>query len=56
MFLIWGTGRTLLYNDAYGQILANKHPTAMGRDFLDVWEEIRDDLVPPESFLNKPSV
>ncbi|HYF20834.1 MAG TPA: PAS domain-containing protein, partial [Ramlibacter sp.] len=38
--------RTLVYNDAYAEILANKHPAAVGRDFLDVWEEIRADLQP----------
>ncbi|WP_229665433.1 PAS domain-containing sensor histidine kinase [Paracoccus acridae] len=46
MFVLWGTQRTLLYNDAYSEILAGKHPAAMGRDFLDVWQEIRDDLLP----------
>ncbi|WP_129792856.1 PAS domain-containing protein [Sphingosinicella sp. CPCC 101087] len=46
MFVTWGSGRTLLYNDAYGEILASKHPGAMGQDFLEVWHEIRDDLIP----------
>lgn len=46
MFVVWGPGRTLLYNDAYAEILAGKHPGVMGRDFLDVWHEIRADLVP----------
>ncbi|WP_181955337.1 PAS domain-containing sensor histidine kinase [Paracoccus liaowanqingii] len=46
MFVIWGPQRTLLYNDAYREILADKHPLAMGRDFLEVWQEIRDDLLP----------
>ncbi|WAJ31354.1 PAS domain S-box protein [Jeongeupella avenae] len=46
MFLAWGEERTLLYNDAYAEILASKHPAALGRDFLDVWQEIRADLVP----------
>jgi PAS domain S-box-containing protein len=46
MFVAWGKTRTLLYNDAYAEILAGKHPAAMGRDFLEVWHEIRDDLVP----------
>ncbi|HEV7277017.1 MAG TPA: PAS domain-containing protein [Devosiaceae bacterium] len=46
MFVIWGPQRTLLYNDAYSEILAGKHPAAMGRDFLEVWQEIRDDLLP----------
>jgi PAS domain S-box-containing protein len=46
MFVAWGLGRTVLYNDAYAEILAAKHPSALGRDFLDVWSEIRADLVP----------
>ena len=46
MFIAWGSGRTLLYNDAYTQILASKHPEAIGRDILDVWWDIRDDLFP----------
>lgn len=46
MFVSWGTQQTLLYNDAYAEILAAKHPAAMGRDFLEVWQEIRNDLLP----------
>lgn len=46
MFIAWGPERILLYNDAYSQILASKHPQALGCDFLDVWQEIRGDLVP----------
>ena len=46
MFIAWGPSRTLLYNDAYSEVLGNKHPTALCRDFLDVWEEIRADLQP----------
>jgi len=46
MFVVWGPSRTLLYNDAYAQILGGKHPGALGRDFLDVWHEIREDLLP----------
>ena len=46
MFVVWGPERTLIYNDAYGELLAGKHPAAMGRDFLEVWHEIRADLVP----------
>jgi len=46
MFVAWGPERTLLYNDPYAQILGNKHPAALGRDFLEVWSEIRGDLVP----------
>lgn len=46
MFVSWGKERTLLYNDSYSRILASKHPAAMARDFLDVWKEIRGDLLP----------
>ena len=46
MFVTWGSDRTLLYNDAYAEILARKHPAALGRDFLEVWHEIRADLLP----------
>jgi PAS domain S-box-containing protein len=56
MFVAWGPGRTLLYNDAYAEILAGKHPEALGRDFLEVWGEIRDDLVPivEEAYAGRP--
>lgn len=46
MFIAWGAERTLLYNDPYAEVLADKHPEALGRDFLEVWPEIRADLVP----------
>jgi len=46
MFVAWGPERTLLYNDGYAEVLANKHPAALGRDFLEVWSEIRSDLQP----------
>lgn len=46
MFVTWGPDRTLLYNDAYAEILARKHPASLGRDFLEVWHEIRADLLP----------
>ncbi len=46
MFIVWGPERTLLYNTRYIDILACKHPSAMGRDFLEVWSEIQADLLP----------
>lgn len=46
MFIVWGPQRTLLYNDAYREILAAKHP-ALGLPFDVVWEEIWErDLEP----------
>jgi PAS domain S-box-containing protein len=46
MFIVWGPQGTLFYNDAYAEILGDKHPDALGRDFLEVWHEIRADLTP----------
>ncbi|MHA6344610.1 HWE histidine kinase domain-containing protein [Roseivivax sp. CAU 1761] len=46
MFIVWGASRIMLYNDAYSEILAEKHP-ALGRPFHEVWHEIWDrDLKP----------
>ncbi|NLP82160.1 PAS domain-containing protein, partial [Acinetobacter baumannii] len=36
----------LLYNDGYAHILGRKHPAALGRPFLGVWQEIRAELTP----------
>ena len=33
MFIAWGPERTLIYNDAYAEILVRKHPAALGRDY-----------------------
>ena len=46
MFVAWGEAGTLLYNDAYAEILAAKHPAAVGQPFLKVWAEIEGDLTP----------
>ncbi len=46
MFIAWGTEQILFYNDAYAAILANKHPDALGRPFMQVWSEIEADLIP----------
>ncbi|HZH45026.1 MAG TPA: PAS domain-containing protein, partial [Roseococcus sp.] len=44
MFVAWGEARTIIYNDAYTDILADKHPAAMGHNFYEVWPEIREEL------------
>jgi PAS domain S-box-containing protein len=46
MFVAWGPELGFLYNDAYSEILADKHPTALGRQFREVWAEIWDDISP----------
>jgi len=46
MFVAWGQDLIFLYNDAYGDILGNKHPEALGRPFQQVWPEIWNDIKP----------
>jgi PAS domain S-box-containing protein len=46
MFVAWGAAGTLIYNGSYVRIIGMKHPGALGRPFLDVWPEIRADLLP----------
>jgi signal transduction histidine kinase/ActR/RegA family two-component response regulator len=46
MFVAWGDDLTFLYNDAYAEILGNKHPAALGARFRDIWSEIWDDISP----------
>jgi PAS domain S-box-containing protein len=46
MFIAWGVDLTFLYNDAYAQILGNKHPNALGQPFQQVWWDIWDDIKP----------
>ncbi|MCG6206106.1 response regulator [Rhodopseudomonas sp. HC1] len=45
-FIVWGPEQTLLYNDGYVELLASRHPDALGRSFRDVWPEIWSDLEP----------
>jgi PAS domain S-box-containing protein len=46
MFIAWGDELTFLYNDAYAEILAHKHPAALGRPFKQVWADIWSDIEP----------
>jgi PAS domain S-box-containing protein len=46
MFVAWGAELGFLYNDSYATILGEKHPSAMGRRFHDIWCEIWDDIHP----------
>jgi PAS domain S-box-containing protein len=41
-----GTGARFLYNDAYAEILGDKHPDALGGRFRDIWAEIWPDISP----------
>jgi signal transduction histidine kinase/CheY-like chemotaxis protein len=46
MFVGWGPDLHTLYNDAYVEIMGDKHPGGVGQPFLDIWHEIRADLEP----------
>ncbi|WP_247502516.1 hybrid sensor histidine kinase/response regulator [Bradyrhizobium sp. 1] len=46
MFVAWGPELGFIYNDAYAEILAGKHPAAFGERFQDIWAEIWDDIWP----------
>ena len=46
MFVAWGADHTLLYNDGYAPMLADRHPRALGRPFFEVWPEVREELTP----------
>jgi signal transduction histidine kinase/ActR/RegA family two-component response regulator len=46
MFVAWGKDLGFLYNDAYVQILGEKHPASLGAPFYEVWKEIWEDISP----------
>jgi PAS domain S-box-containing protein len=46
MYVVWGPAQILLYNDRYIEVLQGHHPAALGRPFIEVWNEIADDLRP----------
>ena len=46
MALWWGDDLTMIYNDAYAQILGDKHPGAYGTAGREVWPEIWDVIGP----------
>ena len=46
MFVAWGSQLGFIYNDPYAEILAEKHPSAMGRPFREIWGEIWSDIQP----------
>jgi len=46
MFVAWGPELGFLYNDAYAEILGDKHPAAIGSRFEDIWREIWPDIHP----------
>lgn len=46
MFVAWGPELRLLYNDAYAELLGEKHPAALGARFQDIWSETWDRILP----------
>ncbi|HEX8466457.1 MAG TPA: PAS domain-containing protein [Allosphingosinicella sp.] len=46
MFLVWGPDLRFLYNDAYVEILGDKHPFALGFAFEDIWADVWDQIQP----------
>ena len=46
MYVAWGPELGFLYNDAYSEILGDKHPAALGCRFREIWSEIWDDIQP----------
>jgi signal transduction histidine kinase/PAS domain-containing protein len=46
MFVAWGPELGFLYNDAYAEILGEKHPAALGARFADAWADAWADLRP----------
>jgi signal transduction histidine kinase len=46
MFVAWGPNLDTLYNDGYAEIMGAKHPDGLGKPFLQIWDEIREDLQP----------
>jgi signal transduction histidine kinase/CheY-like chemotaxis protein len=46
MFIVWGSSRSLLYNDAYSALLGQKHPRALGAAFFSVWPDLANEVGP----------
>ena len=46
MFLLWGEHHCCLYNDGYIPVLGRRHPTALGRPFIETWPEIWSSIHP----------
>jgi len=46
MFTAWGPERIMLYNDGYAELCRDRHPSALGSPFAEVWWDIIDDVGP----------
>jgi PAS domain S-box-containing protein len=46
MAVRWGPDLIHIYNDAYRDILGDKHPAAFGKSLAEVWPEVLDEVRP----------
>lgn len=46
IYIAWGPELRLLYNDAYAEILGDRHPYALGQPLHLVWPEVWTDIQP----------
>jgi len=46
MVIFWGPEFVAIYNDAYAEVIGNKHPGALGRPAREIWTELWGDLGP----------
>ncbi|QRF61748.1 hybrid sensor histidine kinase/response regulator [Variovorax paradoxus] len=46
MWLAWGEGLGMVYNELYAGVLGGKHPAALGAPLAEVWAEIWPDVGP----------
>ncbi|ARO53840.1 hybrid sensor histidine kinase/response regulator [Methylorubrum zatmanii] len=46
VFAAWGPDLIFLYNDLFVEVLANKHPDALGRPFREIWSDVWTDIQP----------
>lgn len=44
MCVRWGPEFVMIYNDGYRPILGDKHPSAIGKPFHEVWPEVQSQL------------
>ncbi len=46
MLVLWGSGLTQIYNDAFGALMGGKHPGGLGQPSRDCWPELWDFTAP----------
>jgi PAS domain S-box-containing protein len=46
MFVWWGKEMTMIYNDAYREVMGDKHPKSFARSGQEIWSEIWDIVGP----------